>query len=417
MKIALKFLLTLLEYFVLFRMIYRKEYRQIKWSKIIEVIVILVIVIALFYDPYYSSISATLVALIFMRLIFDMERRETIVSLIYSVLIVSLLENTVIFGVDYIIGATFINNDLITLCVIIIAEMLLGLFGVRIPQDFHEMPTKVLVLTTIVSVGLIVAYSYYTFLLSDLLNHEDFIRGFVVTTAAGVTIMMCLAILLATFREIESEKFKNSLLDTYNHQQKDYFDQLLLKEQDTRQFRHDLISELLVMKNYLNNHEYDQLRVFIDQMTSEINAISTRNYDVGNDIVNTILNYYFLPLTDNHQIKIKGFLSDDLSIEELDLTVLVSNMIKNAAESLKKQEHGYVEVNFIEENLFIYIVMKNSCVEDDSHMTTSKNKRHHGFGLKNIKKIVKKYDGVYSFDVKEGEFITDVRLRNRSSIK
>jgi len=122
-------------------------------------------------------------------------------------------------------------------------------------------------------------------------------------------------------------------------------------------------------------------------------------------------------LTDNHQIKIKGFLSDDLSIEELDLTVLVSNMIKNAAESLKKQEHGHVEVNFIEENLFIYIVMKNSCVEDDSHMTTSKNKRHHGFGLKNIKKIVKKYDGVYSFDVKEGEFITDVRLRNRSSIK
>ena len=62
-----------------------------------------------------------------------------------------------------------------------------------------------------------------------------------------------------------------------------------------------------------------------------ISQISKASYDVRNEIINTVLNYYLIPLKSNTSIKIKGFISNELNISMRDLCIISSNIIKNAA--------------------------------------------------------------------------------------
>ena len=71
-------------------------------------------------------------------------------------------------------------------------------------------------------------------------------------------------------------------------------------------------------------------------MLSDISSISKYDYDVGKEIVNTILNYYLLPIKDKCKIDVKGYISDSLDIARRDLCILVSNLVKNAVEAVEQ---------------------------------------------------------------------------------
>ena len=47
---------------------------------------------------------------------------------------------------------------------------------------------------------------------------------------------------------------------------KKYFEQLLLKEQDTKRFRHDIISELSQIQSFLEKDEYEKGKEYISEM-------------------------------------------------------------------------------------------------------------------------------------------------------
>lgn len=82
---------------------------------------------------------------------------------------------------------------------------------------------------------------------------------------------------------------------------KKYFEQLLLKEQDTKQFRHDIISELSQIQSFLEKDEYEKGKEYISEMLMGISQISKASYDVGNEIINTVLNYYLIPLEEKNK--------------------------------------------------------------------------------------------------------------------
>ncbi len=207
------------------------------------------------------------------------------------------------------------------------------------------------------------------------------------------------------------------ILERQNEQQRDYFVQLLKKEQDTRQFRHDLIAELLEMKNYAENGKYGKLNDYLTEMLGEISAISERQYDVGNDIVNTIINYYFLPIRESCKITVKGYMAEEQNVSQRDLCILVSNLVKNAVEAVEKVQESLREIHFevqqgektlnvrIENTVEGEITMKNG-----SPATTKQDRRNHGLGLMNVKAIVEKYSGNYICKVEAGRYAADVFL-------
>ena len=65
---------------------------------------------------------------------------------------------------------------------------------------------------------------------------------------------------------------------------------------------------------------------------------------------------------------------------------------------------------------YLHIVMKNtiegSVLKENPHLNTTKkdNVEQHGYGLKSVRDIVKKYNGSMQINEQEGYFVVDVIL-------
>lgn len=141
----------------------------------------------------------------------------------------------------------------------------------------------------------------------------------------------------------------------------------------------------------LSEEEITQL---IDQ-----NALSFNTYQCQNNIVDAIL-YNKLLLCKHHKIKVNTavYLPKQINMEDIDLISLYSNLFDNAIEACQ-YVHDQQKLIIIQSRIihdYLVIDIKNSYVPDlikPSFFTTKKDQIHHGFGIKIINMIVKKYHG------------------------
>lgn len=95
---------------------------------------------------------------------------------------------------------------------------------------------------------------------------------------------------------------------------------------------------------------------------------------------------------------------------------MLGNILDNAieaSEKRKKEEERVVSISTISKEGFIRIHGENFfdgdlIYENNVRKTTKQNKLYHGFGVKSIKLIAKKYHGNVSISAKDGKFILDI---------
>ncbi len=199
-------------------------------------------------------------------------------------------------------------------------------------------------------------------------------------------------------------------------QQRVYFTELLKRDEETRKFRHDYKSQLLIIRSYIEKEEYGKLAVYLSQMETGM-TIREGMYSVGDEIADTILNYYLADLPDHTNITIVGNMNNS-GVSETDRTIIVSNLLRNAVEELKNVGEGgsfLFECRQYEGELVIS--SKNSLTEE-SHTKlvkrglkeSDKGGNHLGLGISNIIDTAKKYEGGYGWRVSKDTFEAEVRL-------
>ena len=85
----------------------------------------------------------------------------------------------------------------------------------------------------------------------------------------------------------------------------------------------------------------------------------------------------------------------------MDICTIFSNALDNAIEACEKNNHLEQKVMSVKARKirnFLTITFENSStenlmMENDEIISTKQDKLYHGFGLKNIRKIVEKYQG------------------------
>ena len=204
-------------------------------------------------------------------------------------------------------------------------------------------------------------------------------------------------------------------LSEYGELQKEYFEMLLNKEGKTQQFRHDIMAELMQIKSYVERKEYQALDKYVAESLHELDLISNYNYDVGNEVVNILLNHYLIPVKDNCSINVKGYISETINIEDRDLCIMVSNLLSNAVEAIKKINKNcekLISFNIKSGKYYTYIIVENTCLPECSGLQTDKqDRKNHGFGIKNIKKTVKKYNGNFLYKVENNMFYSEIQIK------
>lgn len=104
--------------------------------------------------------------------------------------------------------------------------------------------------------------------------------------------------------------------------------------------------------------------------------------------------------------KINGSLKNDLEINEADLCSLISNMIDNAIQELRRNDSLEKKVEFIvlEKGNSVLFGVRNALFKKKSLDTEKEDGINHGLGLQIIKNIVEKYNG--NIDIKQDDYFT-----------
>ncbi len=97
-------------------------------------------------------------------------------------------------------------------------------------------------------------------------------------------------------------------------------------------------------------------------------------------------------------------------VSDLELHILVDNLLENALEASKQSEERKIDFILSANETHIVIEVSNSTcgnvlTNNKNLTTTKKEKRAHGYGIKNIRDIVEKYQGQLSYHMQSEEFI------------
>lgn len=171
-----------------------------------------------------------------------------------------------------------------------------------------------------------------------------------------------------------------------------------------REIKHELSNYFIYARQLLDDGEYDILRKHIDDIIgSNIPLVETVSTD--NSVVNSIVNQknaYARSLNIKTDFQVK--LPEHLSIDSLTLCTILGNLLNNAIEACHGLENPYIRLSVHPAKSYLCFQTDNSVSHDilktNPHLlTTKENADYHGYGLRILRQMAKKYDGIFHYEM------------------
>lgn len=214
------------------------------------------------------------------------------------------------------------------------------------------------------------------------------------------------------------EKHKNELELQQIKLERIYLADVNSTLEEIRILRHDMRGELALIHGYNELNQRDNIRLHIEKKLKEMDIQLTPQIDNEN-IITSFLNFKIKEAkSKNINVEIISNINDEeIYIDKEDICRIINNIMNNAIEALK-------ECNIKKMKLFVgiagdYLIIKSEnpykgkiLTEGKKITTIKKDKTKHGYGLKSINAIAKKYDGFMSIKYDDDKFKIDVEMLN-----
>jgi len=203
-----------------------------------------------------------------------------------------------------------------------------------------------------------------------------------------------------------------------------YFTQSQLMQESTenmRSFKHDIDTHMAAIRHYATKGRLEDIVVYLSSLQKNRDKGEVYS-DTGNIAIDSIINYKLINAnSDNIALDVKLSAPPGLSFEPSDLATILGNLLDNALDALAKIEGDkalMLEIDYNKGELFIKventfngkIKYASSSTGDEKQITTLKDGDVHGYRLKNIQRVVDKYDGVFKVRYTENVFTAQVQL-------
>lgn len=236
---------------------------------------------------------------------------------------------------------------------------------------------------------------------------EIFLKG---GAGAGVGILGAFA--------IYAKRINNQLEESLEQEkrfydiQMEYYQKMLDKEEDTRRYRHDISNHLICLDTLLQEENMAEAKEYVVQMQNSLIHIQNKIYHTGNAILDAITNFHLSRLSERIEVKIVGNVEDNIDIQSAHLCTVYGNLLQNAVEEvMQAKDKGFIHIQFRNGRDYFSIEIENSLfrkVEFDNQKerlrTLKKDKKNHGFGLRNAEEVMTKLGGKLSIEDRKNSF-------------
>ncbi|GMQ64736.1 sensor histidine kinase [Vallitalea maricola] len=245
-------------------------------------------------------------------------------------------------------------------------------------------------------------------------NEDSIVAGFVIL---GLGIVNIVSLLIYDKLLAQSKKDLELQLKIQQYEmQSKYFDEINNATLKLKSLRHDMSNHLGNIKGLLRYKEYTKLEEYLNKLLSQIDEVD-KIIITKYPAISALLNRKYARAGKNNINCVMNIGSvDNLTIDTVDICIILGNLIDNAIEATIKvdENNRYIKLDINNVNNYLVIDCVNSTVgsENISLDTTKADKEIHGIGLKNINQIVEKYYGNMEIMCIKDYFSVNIMLYN-----
>lgn len=317
------------------------------------------------------------------------------------------------FASDVYVYAMTIQKEIIFLlsrCIVFII-----LHGIKKKvKNIYEIAEECQYIIFAIGIIFLVLLIKYQYILSGIVEGGKKTRA--ISASFALLIFTVIIIFVATFilkyRYMQQEKQTFLLREQLLEEQ--YID--LMKKQ---QMIHDIKNHLLLIRTYEKEHRWKELHYYLEEISEDILEDSTRVWS-GDVIVDLVLNSKkAYAESKDIKVEINSEVISKFPLTKREIISLFGNLLDNAIEACEKMTtlEKWIEVVICKHHELLSVEIENSIEirpkEKNGELISGKRDLGiHGWGVKNIRQIVNKHDGTYSYQIKENSFLTNIVFFN-----
>ncbi len=285
-------------------------------------------------------------------------------------------------------------------------------------EEFHFKRNEWIIVVSTFTITLLIGFMMNAITIHDVFNGYSFLAIALLLSALDIVVFIFIRKMnLAAYSEKERE-----LLDLELKSQQNELKQMEQKYREISVLKHDFKNSIDCIRSLIISGNYEEAISYADKLEErKINPIQPQILS-SNPIVNAVINSKFgeagekgIDTSLRLVVKIPEYI-------EFDLSILLSNLLDNAIEACAENVGSSQIILTISEvdgyyRIVIRNTIENSVLQNNKSLKTHKaDPTRHGWGLKSVKDIVDKYDGLIDIYENSNMFFVDILLAKTEKI-
>lgn len=330
------------------------------------------------------------------------------------VIVVDILVTLIIscFGIEYkMSGGNFVTYISGAMLSDFIRLWLLAYVGKILSGRMYDLPVSYwvfLFVCPILSVMCLIIFDIYLMQAETINQILVFIPSFCI---------LYINFMLFRFFETFSDQIRLKVIEELAQSEEENYKILQNNESELRMLRHDMKKHIMMLHEYLKHNDITTALQHLGNVQNTLEDISAVVY-TNNPAIDAAINIGGKKAKlENVEYKVQVIGNETVCVDAGDICTFLSNAIDNAIEGCIgcNYKYVYIELKILHEVIKIHI--ENSTLhKNKSHIfdfiTTKSDKENHGYGIKSMKTVVKKYKGIMNTEINDGIFYLDTVLYN-----
>ncbi|MDO4289265.1 MAG: GHKL domain-containing protein [Eubacterium sp.] len=205
---------------------------------------------------------------------------------------------------------------------------------------------------------------------------------------------------------LEKQRLEEAFLKQQIENERRYYRSLETSSEEIRKMRHDLKNTLTALYGYLEEGRVETAIAFIQKSSAQAAARTSVTGYSALDALIYAKGERARGLKTVFETQIA--LPPGLSVDEMDLCIILGNALDNALEASEKlppkQRRVLLQMKAFGGMLMVKVTNSTFEKQIETLQTCKKDKRNHGLGLKTIRDLTEKYDGIVQIESQNYQF-------------
>lgn len=186
--------------------------------------------------------------------------------------------------------------------------------------------------------------------------------------------------------------------------------------EEARQARHDIRHHFVQLSVMAEDGNLEKIKDYLQNAMDKIPGFDFHFCE--NQYVDNVIGYYYaLAQKEEIPFDARVDLPQELSVDEMDLCLILSNLLENALEASRKttmsRQQILLEIRQHSASLLLIRVENNfdGIIKEKNHLLHSTKRKGLGIGTQSVRRMAEKNDGSCNFTYENGVFTAKIMLR------